>query len=57
MELQLQAFVTVVSLMNPAVCGVMFAASPGTITGVITLAVAHSRSELPVTTMIAVAGR
>jgi len=34
---------------------ILFAASPGTITGVITLAVAHSRSELPVTAMIAVA--
>ena len=138
MELQLQAFVTVVSLMNPAVCGMMFAASasglsssqrlanatkaaiailvilglsallgarvlslfgisleafsvagggilvwmgfsmlrgatgktgdntsltplilfaasPGTITGVITLAVAHSRSQLPITALIAVA--
>ena len=34
---------------------ILFAASPGTITGVITLAVAHSRSELPVTALIAVA--
>lgn len=35
---------------------ILFAASPGTITGVITLAVAHSGSELPVTAMTAVAG-
>lgn len=35
---------------------ILFAASPGTITGVITLAVAHSGSELPVTALIAVAG-
>jgi multiple antibiotic resistance protein len=34
---------------------ILFAASPGTITGVITLAVAHSGSELPVTALIAVA--
>ena len=34
---------------------ILFAASPGTITGVITLSVAHSRSELPVTALIAVA--
>jgi len=34
---------------------ILFAASPGTITGVITLAVVHSRSELPVTALIAVA--
>ena len=33
----------------------LFAASPGTITGVITLSVVHSRSELPVTALIAVA--
>lgn len=33
---------------------ILFAASPGTITGVITLAVAHSRLELPVTALIAV---
>ena len=35
---------------------VLFAASPGTITGVITLAVAHSRSAIPVTTLAAIAG-
>jgi small neutral amino acid transporter SnatA (MarC family) len=34
---------------------ILFAASPGTITGVITLAVAHSRSDLPVTALTAVA--
>jgi multiple antibiotic resistance protein len=34
---------------------ILFAASPGTITGVITLAVAHSGSELPVTALTAVA--
>jgi multiple antibiotic resistance protein len=34
---------------------ILFAASPGTITGVITLAVAHSGSELPVTVLTAVA--
>jgi multiple antibiotic resistance protein len=34
---------------------VLFAASPGTITGVITLAVAHAKAELPVTAMVAVA--
>jgi multiple antibiotic resistance protein len=34
---------------------ILFAASPGTITGVITLAVSHSRSSLPVTAMVAVA--
>lgn len=34
---------------------ILFAASPGTITGVITLSVAHSRSELPVTVLVAVA--
>jgi small neutral amino acid transporter SnatA (MarC family) len=34
---------------------ILFAASPGTVTGVITLAVAHSRSELPVTALTAVA--
>src|SRR5262249_47447332 len=33
---------------------ILFAASPGTITGVITLAVAHSRLELPVTALVAV---
>jgi multiple antibiotic resistance protein len=35
---------------------VLFAASPGTITGVITLAVAHSGSSIPFTTLVAVAG-
>jgi multiple antibiotic resistance protein len=34
---------------------VLFAASPGTITGVITLAVAHSGSSIPLTTLLAVA--
>ena len=34
---------------------ILFAASPGTITGVITLAVAHSKSLLPVTALVAVA--
>jgi multiple antibiotic resistance protein len=34
---------------------VMFAASPGTITGVITLAAAHTGTNLPVTTLVAVA--
>jgi MarC family membrane protein len=33
---------------------ILFAASPGTITGVITLAVAHSQLDLPVTALIAV---
>jgi len=33
---------------------IMFAASPGTITGVITLAVAHAKLELPVTALVAV---
>ncbi len=33
---------------------ILFAASPGTITGVITLAVAHSRSSLPVTAILTV---
>jgi multiple antibiotic resistance protein len=33
---------------------VLFAASPGTITGVITIAVAHSRLALPVTALVAV---
>lgn len=32
---------------------IMFAASPGTITGVITLAVAHSKTEFPTTALIA----
>ena len=34
---------------------ILFAASPGTITGVITLAVAHSKLDLPVTALVAVA--
>jgi multiple antibiotic resistance protein len=33
---------------------ILFAASPGTITGVITLAVAHAKMELPVTALVAV---
>jgi multiple antibiotic resistance protein len=33
----------------------LFAASPGTITGVITLAVAHSKLLLPVTALVAIA--
>ena len=33
---------------------ILFAASPGTITGVITLAVAHSEQALPVTALVAV---
>jgi len=33
---------------------ILFAASPGTITGVITLAVAHTRHRLPVTALVAV---
>ena len=34
---------------------ILFAASPGTITGVITLAFAHSKTSLPVTALVAVA--
>jgi multiple antibiotic resistance protein len=34
---------------------ILFAASPGTITGVITLAVTHSRLEFPITALVAVA--
>ena len=34
---------------------ILFAASPGTITGVITLAVAHAKLRLPVTVLVAVA--
>ena len=34
---------------------ILFAASPGTITGVITLAVSHSRDALPVMALISVA--
>jgi multiple antibiotic resistance protein len=33
---------------------ILFAASPGTITGVITLAVAHNKLELPITALVAV---
>ncbi len=33
---------------------VLFGASPGTITGVITLSVAHSRTEIPMTALLAV---
>jgi multiple antibiotic resistance protein len=33
---------------------ILFAASPGTITGVITLAVAHAKLEVPVTALVAV---
>jgi multiple antibiotic resistance protein len=34
---------------------ILFAASPGTITGVITLAVTHAKLQLPVTALVAVA--
>ena len=34
---------------------ILFAASPGTITGLVTLAVAHSKLDLPVTALVAVA--
>lgn len=34
---------------------IMFAASPGTITGVITLSAAHTRLKLPVTALVAIA--
>lgn len=34
---------------------ILFAASPGTITGVITVAVAHSQSAVPVTALVAIA--
>lgn len=34
---------------------ILFAASPGTITGVITLSAAHARSAIPVSTLIAIA--
>lgn len=33
---------------------ILFSASPGTITGVITLAVAHSKTDLPVTALVAI---
>jgi multiple antibiotic resistance protein len=57
---QLQAIATVMSLVNPAICAAMFtqiilfAASPGTMTGVITLAVAHSRTDIPRTALVAI---
>lgn len=35
---------------------VLFAASPGTITGVISIAVAHTRGEFPLTALVAIAG-
>ena len=34
---------------------ILFAASPGTITGVIALSVAHTRTKLPVTSLVAIA--
>ena len=34
---------------------ILFAASPGTITGVITLSVAHAQTEIPVTALVAIA--
>ncbi len=40
---------------NPFTPVVIFAASPGTITGVITLAVAHSKAALPITALVAIA--
>jgi multiple antibiotic resistance protein len=33
---------------------ILFAASPGTITGVITISVAHTRMKLPVTSLVAI---
>jgi multiple antibiotic resistance protein len=40
---------------NPSITPlVLFGASPGAITGVITLAVAHSRTEIPMTALLAV---
>lgn len=33
---------------------ILFAASPGTITGVITLSLAHSRSEFPITVLVSI---
>jgi multiple antibiotic resistance protein len=40
---------------NPSITPlVLFGASPGTITGVITLSVAHSRMDIPVTALVAV---
>ena len=41
---------------NPSVTPlILFAASPGTITGVITISVAHAKSGIPVTALVAVA--
>jgi multiple antibiotic resistance protein len=40
---------------SPLTSLVLFAASPGTITGVISIAVVHSRNELPLTALVAVA--
>ncbi len=34
---------------------ILFAASPGTITGVITLSITHSRSEFPITVLVSIA--
>jgi multiple antibiotic resistance protein len=43
------------STQNPSLTPlILFAASPGTITGVITLAVAHSRTGIPVTALAAI---
>jgi len=39
---------------SPLTSLVLFAASPGTITGVISIAVVHSRNELPLTALVAV---
>lgn len=39
---------------SPLTSLVLFAASPGTITGVISIAIVHSRNELPVTALVAV---
>ena len=40
---------------NPSLAPlILFAASPGTITGVITLSVAHSRAKIPVTALVAI---
>jgi len=39
---------------SPLTSLVLFAASPGTITGVISVAILHSRNELPVTALVAV---
>lgn len=47
MELYIQAFITVLSLMNPVMCG--------TITGVISIAVVHTPGELPLTALVAIA--